>query len=51
MRPTLVSLALAAAAGLCRAQEYLTGIEWKEPPIVTPGKSCGDPPSDATITR
>jgi hypothetical protein len=29
--------------------EYLTGIEWQEPPIVTPGKTDSDPPSDAII--
>jgi hypothetical protein len=29
--------------------EYLTGIEWQEPPIVTPGKANSDPPSDAVI--
>ena len=31
------------------AQEYMTGIEWQEPPIVTPGKTNSDPPSDAVI--
>jgi hypothetical protein len=31
------------------AGEYMNGIKWKEPPIVTPGKNAGDPPSDATI--
>jgi hypothetical protein len=31
------------------AQEYLTGIEWPEPPVVTPGKTDSDPPSDAII--
>jgi hypothetical protein len=29
--------------------EYLTGIEWQEPPVVTPGKTNADPPSDAVI--
>lgn len=51
---TRVAAALAAAAtiaaiGLCRAQEYLTGIEWQEPPVVTPGKQCGEAPSDAVV--
>jgi hypothetical protein len=32
-----------------RAQEYLSGMKWQEPPVVTPGKTCGDPPSDAII--
>jgi hypothetical protein len=27
----------------------MNGIKWKEPPVVTPGKNAGDPPSDATI--
>lgn len=32
-----------------RAQEYLSGIEWEKPPIVTPGKADADPPSDAIV--
>ncbi len=32
-----------------QAQEYLTGIKWPEPPIVTPGKTDADPPSDAVV--
>jgi hypothetical protein len=31
------------------AEEYLNGIKWDEPPIVTPGKSNSDPPSDAVV--
>jgi hypothetical protein len=31
------------------AQEYLTGIKWPEPPVVTPGKTDADPPSDAVV--
>ena len=31
------------------AKEYLTGIEWNEPPVVQPGKTNADPPSDAVI--
>ena len=31
------------------AQEYLSGIDWEEPPIVSPGETDTDPPSDATI--
>jgi hypothetical protein len=30
------------------AEEYLSGIEWKEPAVVTPGEQ-GGPPSDAVI--
>ena len=29
-------------------REYLTGIEWPEPPVVTPGEN-GGPPSDAIV--
>jgi hypothetical protein len=39
---------LLTAETVC-AQEYMSGMEWQEPPIVTPGKSAGDPPSDATV--
>ncbi|MEM6365417.1 MAG: DUF1080 domain-containing protein [Planctomycetota bacterium] len=31
------------------AVEYLNGIEWDAPPIVTPGPTNSDPPSDATV--
>jgi len=31
------------------AQEYLNGIKWEQPPIVTPGTSDSDPPSDAIV--
>ena len=40
-----------AAQGLMSnvlADEYLNGIEWKEPPVVVPGEN-GGPPSDAVI--
>jgi hypothetical protein len=45
---------LAASIGVCNAQEYLTGIEWQEPPVVTPGTPSapgkpGKPPSDAIV--
>src|SRR5258708_39736715 len=37
-------------APLCGvAQEYLSGMKWQEPPVVTPGKTNADPPSDAII--
>ncbi|MBA3482588.1 MAG: DUF1080 domain-containing protein [Pirellulales bacterium] len=45
----LAVVAVTASIGLCRAQEYLTGIEWQKPPVIEPGKSAGDPPSDAVI--
>ena len=45
-----LAIAVAVAAiGVCRAGEYLSGIEWKKPPVVTPGKAPGDAPSDAVV--
>lgn len=38
---------LATAYGV--AQEYMSGMKWEEPPIVTPGKTSADPPSDAVV--
>lgn len=31
------------------AQDYKSGMEWQEPPIVTPGEVNSQPPSDATV--
>jgi hypothetical protein len=31
------------------AEEYLSGIEWLEPAIITPGETDNDPPSDAIV--
>ncbi|TWU04554.1 3-keto-disaccharide hydrolase [Stieleria varia] len=31
------------------AGEYLNGIEWQEPPVVTPGETDDQPPSDAIV--
>lgn len=46
---TLTALVTLAASGRSAdADEYLNGIEWKEPPVVTPG-SNGSPPSDAVV--
>jgi hypothetical protein len=41
-------LALVVALGNAVADEYLNGIEWKEPAIVTPGTN-GSAPSDAVV--
>ncbi|MEM6329715.1 MAG: DUF1080 domain-containing protein [Planctomycetota bacterium] len=41
----VATLATAPAAG----QEYLPGIQWREPPVVTPGEEAGAPPSDAVV--
>jgi Domain of Unknown Function (DUF1080) len=44
------ALAVAACgAAYSGAQEYLPGVEWPKPPIITPGEAAGEPPSDATI--
>jgi hypothetical protein len=46
----LGALALAALPAVTGcSQEYLTGIEWPKPPLITAGEKCGDAPSDATI--
>jgi len=29
--------------------EYLPGLEWPEPPVITPGENCAAPPSDAIV--
>ena len=44
---TLLAMTLAAVAR-AENREYLTGIEWPDPPVVTPG-TCGSPPSDAVV--
>ncbi|QDU91705.1 hypothetical protein Pla175_51350 [Pirellulimonas nuda] len=42
-----VLLSLLAAPAL--AKEYLTGKQWQEPTIITPGETCGAAPSDAVV--
>jgi hypothetical protein len=53
MVPWICSALLAAisvgATQEAAAEEYLTGIEWSAPPVVTPGKTDHEPASDATI--
>jgi hypothetical protein len=47
-----LSITLAIVATLhfpVSAEEYLTGIQWQQPPIVTPGATPHDPPSDAIV--
>ena len=41
--------ALVFLSASCMSKEYLTGIEWPKPPIITPGKTSADPPSDAIV--
>lgn len=43
----LASITLTAST--LSAVEYLNGIKWQEPAIVTPGATNADPPSDATV--
>ena len=48
--PLLIVSGMMIVAPSCRAQgEYLSGIKWPEPAIITPGKTAADPPSDAII--
>jgi hypothetical protein len=35
--------------GMAQNGEYLSGMKWPEPPVVTPGKTNADPPSDAVV--
>ena len=44
----VVPFLIASATLPARGDEYLNGIEWKEPAVVTPGKNAG-PPSDAVV--
>ena len=44
-----VAALLAAASGTLSAQEWKSGIEWQEPPLVTPGSTDDAPPSDAIV--
>lgn len=47
--PLLTMLAMLAMAAPSSSKEYLTGIEWQEPPVVDPGETEASPPSDATV--
>ncbi|MCG8653045.1 MAG: DUF1080 domain-containing protein [Pirellulales bacterium] len=44
-----IALGLLGAAGVATAEEYLNGIKWEVPAIITPGHSDAEPPSDAVI--
>ena len=45
-----VTVAVAVVQGMpSQGGEYLTGIEWEEPPVITPGATDRDPPSDAIV--
>ncbi len=36
-------------AGVANGEEYLNGIRWEQPPILTPGETDDQPPSDAVV--
>ncbi|MEI6526674.1 MAG: hypothetical protein WCP62_11645, partial [Planctomycetota bacterium] len=42
-------LSFGGSVGSGFGQEYLNGIEWKEPAIVTAGSTNSAPPSDAVV--
>src|SRR4051794_2595307 len=44
-----VLAATLAVSSACFAEEYESGMKWAEPPIITPGKTDADPPSDAIV--
>lgn len=44
----ILPLVVLGARSAARGDEYLSGIEWEEPPVVTPGEN-GAPPSDAVV--
>lgn len=52
-RMTLIALAALTCAWspmmTGSAEEYLNGIKWQAPPIITPGDKDSDPPSDAIV--
>ena len=45
--PALAACFLVSSAASSPADEYLTGIKWAEPPVVTPGAANTEAPSDA----
>lgn len=45
----LCAIALLATADFAFAQEWKSGVEWQEPPLVTPGATNDAPPSDAIV--
>lgn len=47
--PVYLSLLFSLLVPVARAGEYLSGIRWQEPPVVMPGESNDQPPSDAIV--
>jgi len=46
---SLVAFSMVLIGNPVSAQEYLNGIEWKMPPIIKPGQTDSQPPSDAIV--
>lgn len=46
---SIITLIGMAAVGPAFGEEYLNGIKWEAPAIVTPGQTDTDPPSDAIV--
>ncbi len=45
----LIATAGVLTANGSSAEEYLNGIKWPEPPVITPGATNAEPPSDAIV--
>jgi len=45
--PAFAACFLLSSVKSSMADEYLTGIKWAEPPVVTPGAASTEAPSDA----
>lgn len=46
---TLFAVILLSLSTTIHAEEYLSGIKWLEPKVITPGETDNDPPSDAMV--
>ncbi|MCA9194532.1 MAG: DUF1080 domain-containing protein [Planctomycetales bacterium] len=45
----ILSLVVCLSVTVASAEEYLTGVQWQQPPIITPGVENSAPPSDAIV--
>ncbi|APZ95525.1 3-keto-disaccharide hydrolase [Fuerstiella marisgermanici] len=46
---SLFAIVFASTCLHVHAQEWKSGVEWQEPPVVTPGATDSQPPSDAVV--